>query len=330
MTIECPLNNFEVIQSTDLVERAKDFANNSRAKNTKRAYSSDWRHFENWCRVQGAVPLPADPALVALYITALAERLKTSTLQRKLTAITQAHQVAGYQLDTKHVALRETWSGIKRTLGTAQQGKAPVLVSDLRELVSILPENLSGVRDRALLLLGFSGAFRRSELVSLNVEDLCFSEEGLTILQHRSKVDQEGQGRKIGIPYGSNLDTCPVRNTQKWIKQSNISCGSLFVSINRHGRIGKRLSDKSVALIIKKYVYELSIYKGASHEEASVHASKFAGHSLRAGLATSAAMAGVSEISIARQTGHKKLDTLRKYIRMGSLFKDNAAAKLGL
>ena len=211
-------------------------------------------------------------------------------------------------------------AGIRRTNGTAQTAKTPVLVDDLRCMISRLPENLLGVRDRALLLIGFSGAFRRSELVVLDVADVAVTRDGLVVVFRRSKTDQDGEGRKIGIPYGSNLVTCPVRSFQDCLQQCGFTEGPLFRPINRFGIVAAvRLSAAAVAEIVKRYVVA-----------AGLDASKFAGHSLRSGLATSSAMAGASERSIMNQTGHRSVAMIRRYIRDGSLFRDNAAAVVGL
>jgi integrase len=211
-------------------------------------------------------------------------------------------------------------AGIRRAKGTAPDAKAPVLIGDLRAMVAALPAGLLGARDRALLLIGFAGAFRRSELVGLDVEDLTFSSDGLAVTLRRSKTDQEGAGRKIGIPYGSNPDTCPVRALQAWLDASVITAGPIFRSVNRHGQLQPgRLSDRAVALIVKRCV-----------EAAGKDARKFAGHSLRAGLATAAAIGGASERSIMAQTGHRSVMMVRRYIRDGSLFRENAAARVGL
>jgi integrase len=216
--------------------------------------------------------------------------------------------------------VRAVMAGIKRERGSAQTGKAPVLTDDIRLMVSTLQDNLIGVRDRALLLLGFAGAFRRSELVGLDVEDLVISREGITVNIRKSKTDQEGNGRKIGIPYGSNPDTCPVRSVMVWLELSEITTGPLFRSIDRHGNLQQgRLSDKAVALVVKR-----------AAKAAGLDDSKYSGHSLRAGLATSAAMNGVSERAIMNQTGHRSVNMVRKYIREGSLFRENAAAGIGL
>jgi integrase len=216
--------------------------------------------------------------------------------------------------------VRSTLKGIRRTLGTAPAQKAPALTDDIRAIVAATDVGLIGARDRALILLGSAGAFRRSELVGLDMDDCAFGKDGLTVTLRRSKVDQEGQGRKIGIPYGSNPDTCPVRTVQAWMEAAGVAAGPLFRSINRHGRLKPgRLSGIDVARVTKKLA-----------ARAGLDPAKYAGHSLRAGHATSAAIAGASERSIMRQTGHRSVQMVRRYIRDGSLFRENSAGKLGL
>lgn len=304
-----------------VMEQAKEYVSRSKAANTLRAYQSDWRDFEDWCIVQGAPALPASAEVVALYLTSLAgQGIKSSTIQRRVTAISQAHQAAGVDNPTRNQVVRAVTAGIRRVHGTRQEGKAPALTEDIRAMVDTLPDNLLGLRDRALLLIGFAGAFRRSELVGLDVEQVEQTKQGLVITLSRSKTDQEGQGRKVGIPYGSRLDTCPVRALQGWLEASGITTGALFRSVNRHGQLQeRRLSDKAVALLIKR-----------AAQAAGLDSSKYAGHSLRSGLATSAAAAGVSERAIMAQTGHKSVNMVRRYIREGSLFRENAAANVGL
>lgn len=301
-------------------EQARDYARQAKSKNTRRAYASDWDDFARWCQPYGFVPLPARPETVALYLTALADALKPSTLGRRLATISQVHQAAGHDTPTSAAPVRLVWAGIRRAKGTEQHGKAPAVTPELRRMVDTLGETLGGSRDRALLLLGFAGAFRRSELVGLDVADVHAGHDGLTVIIRKSKTDQEGQGRKVGIPYGSHPHTCPVRSHLAWLEKSALTEGPLFRSVNRHGQLQLgRLSDRSVALIVKR-----------AAEKAGLDPAKYAGHSLRAGLATSAAQAGVSERSIMAQTGHKSVMVARRYIRDGSLFRDNAAAQVGL
>jgi site-specific recombinase XerD len=304
-----------------ITSRTRSYAEQSLSQNTRRAYTSDWSHFTAWCAGVGFDPLPAAPETVALYITSLVEQgRKASTVQRRLTAISQAHKTAGYATPTTSPGVRAVWSGIRREHGTAQAGKAPVMTADLRAMVETLPDSLSGLRDQALLLVGFAGGFRRSELVALDTTDVQETADGLVVTIRRSKTDQDGQGRRIGLPYGSNPATCPVRALRAWYAASGITAGPLFRPINRHGQLqGRRLTAQSVALVVKRVA-----------EAAGLDPARFSGHSLRSGLATSAAAAGVSERSIMNQTGHKSVVMVRKYIREGSLFRDNAAAGVGL
>jgi integrase len=210
--------------------------------------------------------------------------------------------------------------GIRRKHGVAQSQKAPVLVTELRRMVASLPATLKGHRDRALLLLGFSGAFRRGELVAIDVEDVSFGQDGLTVQLRRSKTDQDGEGRKVGIPYGSDPQTCPVRTVRAWLDKAGKKSGALFMGFSRHGWItGKRLHGSDVARLVKSAAAAIGL-----------DASLFSGHSLRAGLVTSAAKAGKSERTIMAQTGHRSVTMVRRYIRDANLFSDNAAAGIGL
>jgi site-specific recombinase XerC len=223
-------NNTEVGPLAEIADRASEFAHNSKSENTIRAYRSDWAHFESWCKAHGQSSLPATSETVGLYVADLAASLKTATITRRISAISQAHQIAGVETPTKSSQVRLVMAGIRRTKGTAQAAKTPVLVDDLRRMISRLPENLLGVRDRALLLIGFGGAFRRSELVALDVADVAVTRDGLVVTIRRSKTDQEGEGRKLGIPYGSNPATCPVRALQDWQSQCGFTEGPLFRS----------------------------------------------------------------------------------------------------
>jgi site-specific recombinase XerD len=302
------------------LERAREFARHSKAENTLRGYRADWRDFYLWCERNGATALPASPEAVAAYIADCAGRLKCGSIQRRLNAIAEAHKAMGLDSPTSSGMVRNTFKGIRRAVGTAATQKAPALTEDIRAMVAATDEGLIGHRDRALILLGFAGAFRRSELIGLEVTDLSFTRDGLTITLRRSKTDQEGQGRKIGLPYGSNPETCPVRVVQAWLEFAYVTVGPVFRSINRHGQVqAGGLSSIDVARIVKKLA-----------ERAGLDPAKYAGHSLRAGHATSAARAGASERSIMNQTGHKSVQMVRRYIREGSLFRENSAGKLGL
>ena len=321
----------------DIAELANEYAKRSISKSTINAYGSDWRDFRYWCESKHLSFIPADPSTVSAYLADRAthsfidqkgkkrEPLKISTLERRLTTIAKSHHNQGVQFDRKHPIIQGTWKGIKNTHGVAQNRKDPILLEDLRKMIEEIPLTkngkpyLNGMRDRALLLIGFSGAFRRSELVAIRMEDLKFTRDGILINLRRSKTDQKGEGRVIGIPYGSNPTTCPVRTLQDWIEESGIKEGALFRSISKHGYISEKgISHHSVALVIKNNPF----LEGRS--------ASFSGHSLRSGFATTAALAGVPEHQIMRQTGHKKSDTIKKYIRISSVWTENAAAKIGL
>ena len=304
-----------------LEEDARDFAFASKSENTRRAYRADWTDFTAWCAEHGRLPLPAHPQTLALFLTDRARTCKVSTLQRRLSCISVAHRLAGLESPTQSGMVRTVWAGIKRSKGVAPDRKTPILTELLRRMVRSLDEEaLLGVRDRTLLVMDYAGAFRRAELVSLDVADLRLTEDGLVCRIRRSKTDQEGAGREVGLPYGSHRETCPVRCCQAWLKASGISSGPVFRPVTRDERIlPARLSDRAVALVIKRTVRTIGL-----------DPELFAGHSLRSGLATAAAAAGASERAIMQQTGHKSSEMVRRYIREGSLFRENAAAVVGL
>jgi len=310
------------MQLVSLGQQAREFAAAAKAGNTLRAYRADWQDFCAWCGAHRASPIPATPETVALYLTERASTLKVSSLARRLTTINRAHQAAGQASPAtmQNAVVSEVWKGIKRTKGIAQRGKKPLLTPDVKRIVAELPHDLRGLRDRALLLTGFAGGFRRSELAALRVEDLETSPDGVIVRLARSKTDQEGQGRPVALPYGSDPETCPVRMLRGWLEQAEIAHGPVFRAIDRRGRVSDQaLHADSVGYLVKR-----------AAGRAGLEAMEYAGHSLRAGLATQAAMNGASELAIMRQTGHRSLTTVRKYIREGTLFRDNAAAKLGL
>lgn len=304
----------------EIGERASDYLEKSKAANTRRAYRADWQDFAAWCEKYLRASLPASPDTVAYYLADRSQELKTSTLQRRLATIAEAHRAAGYEPPNKDPRVRLVWGGIRREKGTAQAHMKPALTRHIRLMVSHLPETLLGVRDRALILLGFAGAMRRSELVGLDLPDVALAEEGLVLVIRKSKTDQTGEGRKIGIPRGEHPETCPVRAVQTWLELAGIDQGPLFRAVNKHSHVSvTRLSDRAVADVVKR-----------SLKAAGKSTRRFAAHSLRAGLITQAAMAGVSERVIQDQSGHKSLLVMRRYIRDGSLFRENAAAKVGL
>lgn len=301
---------------------ARGYASEASAGSTRRAYRVAWADFTDWCTAGGHTCLPAPPEVVGSFLAARASTHKAASLNMRLVAIGQAHRLAGHRLDAQHPAIRETMKGIRRTHGTAPAKKAAADVVVLRDALSELAKipGPRALRDRALLLIGFAAALRRSELVALDLADLRFVAEGVILTLRRRKTDQAGRGTEIAIPSGQSERTCPVLALRAWLAAALITSGPVFVSVNRHGGMGStRLSPIDVARVVKAAV--------AAAGEAPEH---YAGHSLRSGFITSAARAGVAERDIQNQSGHRSLPVLRGYIRRGSLFVDNAAAKVGL
>jgi integrase len=315
-----PSSESQIGPLSEIANRASEFSRQAKASNTIRAYRADWSHFTDWCKAHGQASLPATAETVALYVSDLAATHKAASITRRLSAVSQAHQMISVESPTKSAKVRLVMAGIRRTMGTAADAKAPILVEDLKRMIARLPQNLLGMRDRALLLVGFCGAFRRSELVALDVADASFTREGLVLTIRRSKTDQDAQGHKIGIPYASHIETCPIRALQDWLEKSGVAEGPIFRPVDRHGKMASaRLSARSVAGVVKKRAAAVGL-----------DATEFSGHSLRSGLATSAAMAGASERSIMAQTRHRSLQMVRRYIRDGSLWRENAVAVVGL
>lgn len=309
----------------DAAEEVEDplaYAKNAKAKNTRRAYESDWNDFVAYLKKRNHSAVPASPDDVALYLRYLVQRrgLKVSTVRRRLAAIAEAHQSNGYPTPTDEWVVRNTVRRLRLEHGAPARGKAPLLIEDLRKLMDIIPKTLTGARDRAILLLGFASALRRRELVGLTLNDLALAPEGLVLAVNHSKTDQTHKGRKIGIPYGTHEATCPVRAVLRWIDEARLSDGPLFRGITKHGAVQMtQLSDQIVARIVKRYTKAIGKYAG-----------RFSAHSLRAGFITSAAIAGVQEREIQNQSGHHSVTVLRRYIRDACIFRHNAAAKVGL
>ena len=275
---------------------------NSKANNTLRAYESDFRDFSAFCAKNGLSSMPTQPKIIALYITHLSKSSKFSTLKRRIASISVLHKLKGHYLDTKHPIIMENLHGIKRTLGSRQKAKKPILINDLKLIIKAIDQEK--IRDKALILVGFSGGFRRSELVNIHYDDIEFVTEGVKILIKRSKTDQSGEGSVKAIPYFDNQEFCPVLTLKDYIskKLSKSSEDKIF-----------EISDKSVALIIKKYA-----------QKAGLDSSRYAGHSLRSGFATTAAEFGAEERNIMAMTGHKTTQMVRRYIQEANLFKNNA------
>ena len=295
----------------------------SKATNTVRAYKSDFKDFCLFCAQNGFKPLPSDPKIVSLYLTYLSTKdNKMSTLKRRLVSIGVIHKLKGYYLDTKHPSIIENIMGIKRRKGSIQKGKKPILINDLKLIIDVIDqqqnEDIKKQRDRSIILIGFSGGFRRNEIVALDFEDLDFVSEGLKIDIKRSKTDQFGEGSKKALPYFDNSQYCPVVSLQKWIKISKINSGSLFRRFSKGSKLSEnRLTDQTVALLIKTYL-----------QLAGIDSKKYSGHSLRSGFATSAAESGAEERSIMTMTGHKSTEMVRRYIKEANLFKNNALNKI--
>ena len=296
---------------------------NSKAKNTIRAYKSDFNDFSLFCAQNGFKSLPSEPKIVSLYLTHLSTKdVKMSTLKRRLVSIGVIHKLKGHYLDTKHPSIIENIMGIKRRKGSVQRGKKPLLINNLRKVINVIDqqkkEEIKNLRDRTILLIGFSGGFRRNEIVSIDYNDLDFLEEGLKINLKRSKTDQFGEGLVKGLPYFENSQYCPVVSVQKWIRLSKISSGPLFRRFTKGSKISEnRLSDQTVSLLIKEYLMI-----------AGIDNKNYSGHSLRSGFATSAAESGVEERSIMAMTGHKSTEMVRRYIKEANLFKNNALNKI--
>ncbi len=285
---------------------------NSKAKNTLRAYQSDFKDFSSFCIKNGFPSVPTQPKIIALYITHLSKTSKFSTLKRRIASISVIHKIKGHYLDTKHPIIMENLHGIKRTLGSRQNTKKPILINDLKLIIKAISQDKGKfkLRDKALILIGFAGGFRRSELVNFEYDDVEFVPEGVKILIKRSKTDQSGEGSIKAIPYFENQEFCPVISLKNYIKNK--------FEISNKGRIFN-ISDKSVALIIKKYA---SI--------SGLDSNKYGGHSLRSGFATTAAEFGAEERNIMAMTGHKTTQMVRRYIHDANLFKNNALNKIKL
>jgi len=296
---------------------------NSKAINTIRAYKSDFNDFGLFCVKNGFKSLPTEPKIVSLYLTHLSTKnIKMSTLKRRLVSIGVIHKLKGHYLDTKHPSIIENIMGIKRRKGSVQKGKKPILINNLKEIVNVIDqqktEEIKKLRDRTIILIGFSGGFRRNEIVSLDFDDLDFVKEGLKINLKRSKTDQFGDGSVKALPYFDNSQYCPVISIQKWIKISKINSGPLFRRFKKGLNLSEnRLTDQTVALLIKEYLHLTGI-----------DSKNYSGHSLRSGFATSAAESGVEERSIMAMTGHKSTEMVRRYIKDANLFKNNALNKI--
>jgi site-specific recombinase XerD len=315
LTVVSDASNLPAALGPDLAT-AIDLAKAEKAASTRKAYGTDFRLFKAYCDAKGVSALPASPETVAAYIAAEAQTAKPSTIGRRVAAIRYAHKLAGIETPTDAEGVKATMRGIRRTFGGARNKKAPAVAAKMLGMVATAPEGLAGLRDRALLLLGFAGAFRRSELVALDVVDLEETETGLLVRIRGSKTDQERQGVTIAIARGDIA--CPVKTLRAWLDAAGIEAGPLFRPIDKAGTVrASRLTCRSVANIVKAYA-----------ERAGFDASMFSGHSLRSGFLTSAAGKGASIFKMMDVSRHKSVDTLRGYVRDAELFKDHAGAGL--
>ena len=282
---------------------------NSKSKNTLRAYKADYKDFAAFCIKHGFKSMPTEPKILSLYLTNLSQTSKFSTLKRRLASISVIHRLSGHYIDTKHPMITENLMGIKRIKGSHQKAKKPILINELKSIINVINKDQNEkrrLRNRALILVGFAGGFRRSELVAILIEDIDFVSEGVKIFIKRSKTDQSGEGMTKGIPYFSNSEYCPVISLKSWLEKLEVKNGKIF-----------DISDKTVALTIKKYT-----------AIAGLDSNKYSGHSLRSGFATSAAEFGAEERSIMAMTGHKTTQMVRRYIQEANLFKNNALNKI--
>src|SRR5215471_16829350 len=297
-------------------ERAHGYANAEKAAATRRAYGTDFLIFRAWCEERQLGVLPASPATVAAFLAHEASRnVKASTIGRRVAAIRYAHKLAGLDTPTDDERVKATARGIRRTLGTAKSKKAPATAERLLAMAANTGAGLRGLRDRALLLLGFAGAFRRSELVALDVSDIEETPDGMKVTIRHSKTDQEGAGQVVAIPFGKIA--CPIAALKEWTAAAAIQSGAIFRSVNRHGQVGGRLTDQSVSDIVKDHAARLRL-----------DPNQFAGHSLRAGFLTSAASWGASIFKMMDVSRHRSVETLRGYVRDAELFKDHAGSGL--
>ena len=312
------ITNIKALQEETLLN-----LKSSKANNTVRAYKSDFNDFGIFCAKNGFNSLPSEPKTVSLYVTYLSTKnLKMSTLKRRLVSIGVIHKLKGYYLDTKHPSIIENIMGIKRRKGSFQKAKKPILINSLKLIINAIDQQnsqeIKKFRDRSIILIGFSGGFRRNEIVSLNYDDLDFVPEGLKINIKRSKTDQFGEGFTKALPYFDSSQYCPVISLKNWLDISKITSGPVFRRFLKGSKLSEnRLTDQTVAILIKEYL-----------NLAGINSKNYSGHSLRSGFATSAAESGVEERNIMAMTGHKSTEMVRRYIKEANLFKNNALNKI--
>lgn len=304
----------------------------AQAPATTRAYRADLADFTAWATAAGCPGLPAEPELIARYLAVRAATLKPATLERRLAALAHYHRQAGHPLDLRHPLIVGVRAGIRRSLGTAQAGKRPLTVEDVRAIVAIIPSDLAGLRDRCALTVGFAGGLRRSELSGLDIGDLRPVPDGLALCLRRSKTDPEGQSTLVAIPHGQMSATCPVRATIAWLQRMRAADGPLLRPVDQSGRLGTgRLSGAAIAAMVKRRV-AAAIARGVldvTAAEADAFVAAVSGHSLRSGAITT--VARTSSLWEVLDFGrHARVETARKYIKRGTLFERDLGGRIGL
>ena len=293
----------------------KHLIDHSKSDHTRKAYETDWAHFEEWCQANKRVAMPASIETLLLYMNDLSKKYKYSTIRRKISSISKAHKLQNQINPTSHDYVKMTLDGIAKVKGKRQDAKRAILLRDLKLMIDCIDtETIIGKRDKALLLVGFALASRRSELVGIDREDVYFTPEGMDVHIRQTKTNDDEVVKSV---VKIDSDYCPVGALEEWIKIANIKTGAIFVSIDRHGNLKDRTTDRTVARVVKKYA-----------ALAGLDSSQYAGHSLRSGLATSASMEGMSDNSIMKQTGHKTRHMVDRYIQSGQRYKNNASSIL--
>ena len=315
-----PASNTARLRSRRLADAYRVAAD---APATVRAYAADWTQFSAWCLARSIQAIPAEPALVGEYLAELGEGYARSTLRRKVAAIARANRMAGAPLDTRHTAIRDVLRGIGRTHGLPARRAQALTTGDVQQLVETCGDDLVGVRDRAMLLVMFAGALRRSELCAIEVEHVRWKRRGFELLIPRSKTDPEAEGDRIVLAAGEHAATCPVRALRAWLSAAGIHGGPVFRGITRHGTIrAGALSGESIRLIVVKRA-------GLAGLEAT-RLEPISPHGLRAGFVTTAYRNGVPDEEIMGHTRHRSLTVMRSYVRRSKLSKSSPAGKLGL
>lgn len=308
-------------QSEGLSDKSMNSLSVTKANHTIDAYESDWNDFCDWCRYHHQTSYPAKPETIVNYINDLADYAKASTIRRRISAISENYNASGDHVENPCRAwiVKEALIGLTRLKGTVQKGKTPIYWEEIEEMIHRMDlSSLQALRDRAVLLLGFMGAFRRSELAGLDVEDIRKYPQGIVVTIRHSKTDQTSAGQQIGIPYLSHSSMDCIQALQEWLTAAGITSGPLFRSFLKNGKVSsRRLSDKSINLIVKKYAASIGL-----------NPEMYGAHSLRHGFATYAALQGVEERLIMKQTRHRSVEMVRRYINEADLFTNNPIDKI--